>query len=86
MNTDILWNEFLEKIKERIIPLSYDTWFKDTKLYKLDGSKAIVIVPLALHKKHLEENYIDDIEETRVGKLLPVEGTENPVPPSAYFV
>ena len=64
MNTDILWNEFLEKIKERIIPLSYDTWFKDTKLYKLDGNKAIVIVPLALHKKHLEENYIDDIEET----------------------
>ena len=64
MNNDILWNEFLEKIKERIIPLSYDTWFKDTKLYKLDGSKAIVIVPLALHKKHLEENYIDDIEET----------------------
>ena len=64
MNTDILWNEFLEKIKERIIPLSYDTWFKDTKLYKLDGSKAIVIVPLVLHKKHLEENYIDDIEET----------------------
>ena len=64
MNNDILWNEFLEKIKERIIPLSYDTWFKDTKLYKLDGNKAIVIVPLALHKKHLEENYIDDIEET----------------------
>ena len=64
MNTDNLWNEFLDKIKERIIPLSYDTWFKDTKLYKLDGGTATIIVPLALHKKHLEENYIDDIEET----------------------
>ena len=64
MNTDNLWNEFLDKIKERITPLSYDPWFKDTKLYKLDGGTATVIVPLALHKKHLEENYIDDIEET----------------------
>ena len=61
MNTDNLWNEFLDKIKERITPLSYDTWFKDTKLYKLDGGTATIIVPLALHKKHLEENYIDDI-------------------------
>ena len=32
MNTEIIWNNFLEKIKERISPLSYDTWFKDTKL------------------------------------------------------
>lgn len=64
MNIDILWNEFLDKIKERIIPLSYDTWFKDIKLFKLEGNKAIVIVPYALHKKHLEENYIEDIEET----------------------
>ena len=64
MNTDNLWNEFLDKIKERITPLSYDTWFKDTKLYKLDGGTATIIVPLALHKKNLEENYIDDIEET----------------------
>ena len=64
MNTDNLWNEFLDKIKERITPLSYDTQFKDTKLYKLDGGTATIIVPLALHKKHLEENYIDDIEET----------------------
>ena len=53
MNTDNLWNEFLDKIKERITPLSYDTWFKDTKLYKLDGGTATIIVPLALHKKHL---------------------------------
>ena len=39
MNTEIIWNNFLEKIKERISPLSYDTWFKDTKLYKLMTTK-----------------------------------------------
>lgn len=64
MNTDILWNNFLDKIKDRITPLSYDTWFKDTKLLKIEDGIAFVIVPYALHKKHLTENYIDDIEET----------------------
>ena len=63
MNTDILWNNFLDKIKDRISPLSYDTWFKDTKLYKIDKSTAIIEVPMILHKKHLEENYLDEIEE-----------------------
>ena len=63
MNTEALWNNFLEKIKERISPLSYDTWFKDTKLHSIDNSTAVVVVPMILHKKHLEENYLDDIEE-----------------------
>ena len=37
MNTEVLWNNFLSKIKERISSLSYDTWFKDTKLFSLNG-------------------------------------------------
>ena len=32
MNIDILWDNFLEKIKPKISSLSYDTWFKNTKL------------------------------------------------------
>lgn len=63
MNTELLWNNFLSKIKERISPLSYDTWFKDTKLYKIEKGTAVIVVPIVLHKKHLEENYLDDIEE-----------------------
>lgn len=63
MNTEILWNNFLGKIKERISSLSYDTWFKDTRLYKIENGTAIIIVPMVLHKKHLEENYLDEIEE-----------------------
>ena len=74
MNTDILWNNFLDKIKDRISPLSYDTWFKDTKLYKIDKSTAIIEVPMILHKKHLEENYLDEIEEKidEFDSLLPI--------------
>lgn len=63
MNNELIWNTFLDKIKEQISPLSFDTWFKDTRLYKIDKNIAIIIVPMSLHKKHLEERYIDIIEE-----------------------
>lgn len=63
MNNEVLWNNFLEKIKDRISPLSYDTWFKDTKLYSMENGVATIIVPMSLHIKHLEQNYLDDIEE-----------------------
>ena len=61
MNTDIIWSKFLEKIKEHISSLSYDIWFKDTKLHSIDNGTAVIVVPMLLHKKHLEENYLDTI-------------------------
>jgi len=63
MDIDILWRNFLEKIKEQISSLSYETWFKDTKLHSLEDGTATIVVPMNLHKKHLMENYKDDIEE-----------------------
>jgi len=63
MDTTVIWNNFLDKIKDRISPLSFETWFKDTKLYSLKDNTATIIVPMSLHKKHLEENYKSDIEE-----------------------
>ena len=64
VNVDIIWNNFLDKIKEQISSIPFEAWFKDTKLYKINGNTAIIIVPLNLHKKHLTENYITLIEET----------------------
>ena len=57
MELDILWESFLNKIKENISSLSYETWFKDTELVDLNDKNAIVIVPMPFHKKHLVENY-----------------------------
>jgi len=62
MDINIIWNNFLDKIKEQISSLSFDTWFKDTKLANLNNNTATIIVPMNLHKKHLSENYIDIIE------------------------
>ena len=63
MDINILWNKFLDKIKEKISSLSYEAWFKDTKLHSLSDGQATIIVPMNLHKKHLMENYKDEMEE-----------------------
>ena len=64
MNENQIWNSFLDSIKEKISPISYDTWFKDTYIHKIEENKVTVIVPMQLHKKNLSENYKDIIVET----------------------
>ena len=63
VNVDIIWQKFLERMKENISPMLFETWFLDTKLVHLENSQATVIVPMHVHKKHLSENYNDLIEE-----------------------
>ena len=64
MEFNTIWESFLNKIKENISSLSYETWFKDTKLVDLTDKQAIVVVPMPFHKKHLVENYDSIIEST----------------------
>ena len=64
MELDAIWNSFLTKIKENISSLSYETWFKDTKLVDLNEKTAVIVVPMPFHKKHLMENYNSIIENT----------------------
>jgi chromosomal replication initiator protein len=59
MDINILWNSFLSKIKEDLSPMAFETWFSDTKLVDLKENKAVVQVPMHVHKKHLKENYND---------------------------
>lgn len=71
MNLDNMWISFLEKIKNKISNISYETWFSETKLIGIDNGIAKVKVPYHIHKKNLSENYNDIIEET----FLEVTGT-----------
>ena len=71
MDVTIIWSKFLEQIKEELNSLSYDTWFADTELYKLDQGKAIIIVPMPIHKNHLIDKYADII----INKLQEITGT-----------
>ena len=63
MDVEMLWNNFLADIKENISSLSYETWFRDTKLVSLHNNVATIIVPMPVHKKHLIDNYKDVIED-----------------------
>ena len=71
MNVDVLWTNFLTQVKDELSSLAYDTWFKDTSLYKLENGKAIIIVPMQIHKKHLADKYSTLI----VDKLNNITGT-----------
>ena len=64
MNEKQLWDKFLELIKEKISSISYDTWFKDTVINKIEENKVSIIVPMQLHKKNLSENYQQLITDT----------------------
>lgn len=63
MNNEELWNNFLQVIHSRISTVSFDTWFKDTKLLNIDNGKLIIKVPMTFHKQFLNDTYYDLIEE-----------------------
>ena len=63
MDLNNIWNTFLKRIEGTITPVSYETWFKDTKLIKLENDKAYIQVPMNIHKKHLKESYNSLIDE-----------------------
>jgi len=63
MDVNNIWNSFLDKIKNQISDIAYETWFSETKLISLKDSVATILVPYHIHKKNLSENYNDIIEE-----------------------
>ncbi|MDD4187489.1 MAG: chromosomal replication initiator protein DnaA [Bacilli bacterium] len=62
-NNEVLWNNFLEVLKTKISSVSFDTWFKDTKLIKKENSKLLIQVPMTFHKSFLNDTYYDLIDE-----------------------
>lgn len=63
MDEKKIWSTVLSKIKEEINSLSFQTWFEETELYRLDKNVAKIIVPYAIHKNHIMNNYHDIIVE-----------------------
>ena len=61
LNVDIIWDKLLNSVKDKLSSLSYNTWFKETELYRLENEKAYVIVPMPIHKKHMMEHFSDMI-------------------------
>lgn len=56
-----MWDKFLEIMEEKLTPILYETWFKETYIHKIKDNKVYIIVPMPFHKKQLSETYIDMI-------------------------
>lgn len=63
MDNSQLWNSFLSRIQTELSPVTYDTWFKETKIAYINDNIITISVPMHVHKKMLSENYNELIEE-----------------------
>ena len=63
MDSNFSWNEFLNIIKSKLSSVSYDTWFKDTKISSITDDTIYIEVPMSFHKDFLNKNYYDLIDE-----------------------
>ena len=76
MSNDILWNKFLETVKNSVNSMVYKTWFSKTRLSNIDNTKATILVPLDIHRKRLKEIYyglIVDVLNKLTGNTYDIE-------------
>ena len=59
MKNNVNWDDILEVIHSKLNPLSYDTWFKETKLIGIKNNTMQIEVPMEFHKKILNQTYYD---------------------------
>ena len=62
MQTDVLWQNFLAEVSEQVSPTTYNVWFNDLNLIKIDTDKITIQVPMAVHKTMLGNTYYSLIE------------------------
>ena len=64
MNFEDIWSNFLEKVEKSFSPVSFNTWFDNTKLYDITDNKITLLVPMHLHKRVFLSTYYDLICDT----------------------
>ena len=52
MGNNQIWQEVLEKIRENITPISFDTWFKPLSIRKIDTDLNIVYIEISADKRN----------------------------------
>ena len=62
MNTENLWKNFLAEVAEEVSPTTYQVWFNDLILLKIDQNIIKIQVPMEIHKKMLGNTYYNLIE------------------------
>ena len=52
-----IWNKVLDILKSELNPVSFSTWFGETKFYEMNDQKVTLLVPMPLHKRILLSHY-----------------------------
>jgi chromosomal replication initiator protein len=90
--TRAAWKEILEDLRLKIPEQQYQTWFAQLRYVAREGSLLLVATPHRFYKEWIEENYLDQIEDS-ARKILggevavevvadsPPEGEEGVPPP-----
>lgn len=58
-----IWNDFINKLKNKVSDVTFNTWFINLKLLTINDKDIVIIVPYSVHKNHIINNYMDIIEE-----------------------
>lgn len=63
LNYDDIWSKVLDIVKDDLHSVSFNTWFKDPKIYKIDDDTVTLCVPMPIYIKMFKINYHDLICE-----------------------
>ena len=55
LDYNLIWDRFLERIKQELEPINYETWFEDTKLIDIKDGTAKIQVTIPIAKKHIKD-------------------------------
>ena len=64
-----IWDDVLHSIREKVGPLRFNLWFKNTRLESFDGNCANIVVPNVFTQIWLQENFSSLLREG-IGSIL----------------
>jgi len=59
---ETIWNKCRARIKEKVSPENYSTWFEPVRLHSITEHELILTVPNTFYKDCLEQNYLDTMQ------------------------
>ena len=63
MDYDLLWSKVLEEVSTKVNSITFETYFKCAKLYKIEGNVATIIVPPSeIYRDQLSIYYLNELQ------------------------
>jgi len=63
MDQERIWEEILLLIENRMSKQGYDTWFSQSKLHSLDGTRLLIEVPSKFHRDMIKDRYWESLND-----------------------